>query len=181
MCHCLGAHHKWDARHDLFARLGIFCIIIIISISFSIRCIMILLLNHPQPELTQVDHYQDTGVVTGSKEDLTCLDKGSSSSASIQRPEKCQDEDHKNDVPRSSEKHDANEGAKAVPLGLGLGGLERKVKKFCYYIKLFIEVYIRFLFLIFLRFLIIHSQLLVSKIELGHMVFKCSSLSSSII
>ncbi|EXB88236.1 Large proline-rich protein BAG6 [Morus notabilis] len=80
------------------------------------------------PRCTPQVGCEDTGVVTGSKEDLTCLDKGSSSSASIQRPEKCQDEDHKNDVPRSPEKHDTNEGAKAVPLGLGLGGLERKVR-----------------------------------------------------
>lgn len=68
---------------------------------------------------------EDTGVVPVSKEDLASLDKGSKSCSSGQRAEKCQEEDCK-DVPRSSKKHDTNGGAKAVPLGLGLGGLERK-------------------------------------------------------
>lgn len=35
--------------------------------------------------------------------------------------------DEKESGPQSSEKHDMTEGTKAVPLGLGLGVLDRKV------------------------------------------------------
>lgn len=112
---------------------------------FSICCFMNLLLNQPWPEHNQADYYQDTGVVPVSKEDLASLDKGSKSCSSGQRAEKCQEDDCKEDVPRSSKKHDTNAGAKAVPLGLGLGGLERKVKQFCFNIKLFYGIFYMFL------------------------------------
>lgn len=44
------------------------------------------------------------------------------SGGTVARPEGVQE-----NVLRSGEKHDATEGDKAVPLGLGLAGLERKV------------------------------------------------------
>ena len=50
--------------------------------------------------------------------------------------EKGEDEDHKENARRSFDKPDGNETAKAVPLGLGLGGLERKVNQFCIFLSL---------------------------------------------
>ncbi|XP_062098620.1 ubiquitin-like domain-containing protein CIP73 isoform X2 [Humulus lupulus] len=68
---------------------------------------------------------EDAGVVSDLKDDLTCSYKDSQSSASGQKMEK-DVEDHKENSPRDVEKLDGNDAAKVVPLGLGLGGLERK-------------------------------------------------------
>lgn len=48
---------------------------------------------------------------------MSCLSGGT-----VAKPEGVQE-----NALRSGEKHDATEGDKAVPLGLGLAGLERKV------------------------------------------------------
>ncbi|PON90416.1 Ubiquitin [Trema orientale] len=69
---------------------------------------------------------EDAGIVSGLKEDLTCSDKGSQSSASVPKVENNEDDEHKQNAPRAPEKKDGNEASKAVPLGLGLGGLDRK-------------------------------------------------------
>jgi hypothetical protein len=68
---------------------------------------------------------EDAGVVSDLKEDLTHVDTEHQSSASGRRMEK-NVEVHKENCPRDIEKADGNDASKVVPLGLGLGGLERK-------------------------------------------------------
>ena len=55
--------------------------------------------------------------VSASGSSVSCLSGGT-----VAKPECVQE-----NALRSGEKHDATEGDKAVPLGLGLAGLERKV------------------------------------------------------
>lgn len=78
--------------------------------------------------INQLDQLSNINASTGLKDvsassgtSLSCLSGGTEA---------------KSDFPqeialRSDQKHDTTEGAKAVPLGLGLGGLERKVIELC--------------------------------------------------
>lgn len=56
-------------------------------------------------------------VFDSSGSSLSCLSGGTAAKS----------EDVPENALRSDQKHDTTEGAKAVPVGLGLGGLERKV------------------------------------------------------
>ncbi|XP_031260810.1 ubiquitin-like domain-containing protein CIP73 isoform X1 [Pistacia vera] len=78
-----------------------------------------------QPECHQVRNNEDAWSVLITKDGPTCSAEGSSSSLNEVKLE-----DTSENASGSSEKQCLPEGAETVPLGLGLGGLERKVKRF---------------------------------------------------
>lgn len=87
--------------------------------------------------INQLDQLSNINASTGLKDvstssgtSLSCLSGGTESKSYFPQESTL----------RSDQKHDTTEGAKAVPLGLGLGGLERKVIELCISISILLNI-----------------------------------------
>lgn len=121
VCRYLVGHLKVKAKRYVHTFLGFFSACFVDSCTDVIRS--------PTLMYDKVNNFQDSGSVPTLKDDPRFPNGGPLSSSSGQNT--VVREDEKKNPPQTSEKRAMAEGAKAVPLGLGLGVLERKVQHFC--------------------------------------------------